>query len=156
MKRIKLTQNKYALLDDSDFQELNNHKWYTIKHGNTFYAVRQSKRINGKQKRIFMHRIIAGTPNGKETDHVDCDGLNNQRRNLRVCTRSENEMNKGLTKLNTSGFKGVSWFKTSKKWGARIYYNGKNKHLGLFKTKLEAYNVYCKASKIYHREFSRI
>ena len=155
MKKIKLTQNKYALVDDNDFEELNKFKWHALKDENTFYTGRKIWDKNTKkQKMITMHRVIMKTPKGKETDHIDRNALNNQRSNLRIVTHSQNQMNKGMGKNNTSGFKGVSWDKNSKKWQANIKENNKRLYLGLFETKEEAYKAYVEACKKYHRDFA--
>ena len=139
MKEIKLTQNRYAIVDDEDFMELCKYKWYF----NGRYAAR-GKYSNGKSKKIFMHRVILKTTNGKESDHINGDGLDNTRKNLRVCTRSQNLRNQNKSFSSKSGFKGVCFNKERGKWHARIWITGKNKHLGYFTEKTEAalsYNV---------------
>jgi len=154
MKKIELSQGKYALVDNEDFNMLDKHKWYANKNGNTFYAVRESKKVEGKKMKIYMHRIIAKTLNNMETDHIDRDGLNNQRKNLRVCSHSENLINRTMLKSNTSGYRGISWSKLSKKWRAVISINKRYINLGSFVKIEEAYNAYCEASLKYHRDFS--
>jgi hypothetical protein len=154
MKKIKLTQNQYTLVDDADFDTLNQFKWYADKQGKNFYAKRNSKTINGKQMIILMHRFIMKTPKGMHTDHIDGNGLNNQRSNLRICTRSENLRNQGKQSDNSSGFKGVSFFKRNKKWVAQIMVNGKYIYLGYFTDKEKASNAYITACKKYHKEFA--
>jgi hypothetical protein len=89
MKRIKLTQGKYALVDDEDFESLNKYKWY-FHQG---YAIRNTKMKFGKRTTIFMHRIITNCPKGKDVDHINMNGLNNQKYNMRVCKRSQNITN---------------------------------------------------------------
>lgn len=156
MKRIKLTQNKFALVDNSDYEWLNNFKWYPDKSGDkNFYVVRNSKDCNGKHKKIRMHQEIMGTPRGMETDHIDGNGLNNQRKNLRICTRSQNQHNRGKYKCNTSGYKGVSWHKVKKKWSANIGVNGKLIFIGDYFTIEQAYKAYCMACQEYHKDFSK-
>jgi hypothetical protein len=151
MKKIKLTQGKYALVNDCYFEKLNRFKWYALKRGNTFYAVRS---LNGKK--IHMHRVILRTPSHKETDHIDGYGLNNQIRNLRECTHSENQRNKVKSKNNTSGYKGLSWCERNKKWLVRISVNSKRIYLGHFKTKKAAGEAYKVACIKYHGKFARI
>jgi len=156
MRKIKLTQNKYALVDETIFDVLNKNKWFAVKSGNTYYAGRNLKVDGGKQKTVLMHSFIVTAKKGLDIDHIDGNGLNNQKYNLRVCTRSQNLMNQGKQKSNTSGFKGVSWHKGHKKWGARIYYNGKNNQLGYFNDKIDAYEAYCNACVKYHGEFRKV
>ena len=79
-----------------------------------------------------MHSVIAKTPKGLETDHIDGDTLNNQKRNLRVCTKSQNQHNRKISSNNKSGFKGVSYNKKNKKWQADIQCNGVKIYLGYF------------------------
>jgi len=83
MKLIKLTQGKFAQVDDEDFEELNKFKWYAHrpKKGNTFYAVRHTRKPSGrgKQTTLQMHRVIMGVHNETVSDHRDGDGLNNQK-----------------------------------------------------------------------------
>lgn len=144
----------YALVDDEDFEELNKHNWYVKKRKDTSYAARNSK-IDGKKVEVKMHRVIMQTPEGFDTDHKDLDGLNNQRSNLRIATRSQNIKNQGTKSSNTSGFKGVSWHKKDKKWQTRIKINGKQKHLGNFTTPELASEAYIAACKEYNGEFAR-
>lgn len=153
MKKIKLTHNKFTLVDNSDFELLNRYKWYPIKSGKNIYVARVSSRKEGKSKTIMLHRYIMNTPDGMDTDHIDGNSLNNQRKNLRVCTRSQNKMNVGKRRDNESGYKGVSWSKTRKKWVSHIWVNGKGYNLGGFDSKLKAYEAYCNACISYHGEF---
>jgi hypothetical protein len=152
MKQIPLTQGKFTLVDDIDFEWLNQWKWYAIKDRNTFYAVRMERSEN-KRKVIWMHREILGVLAGFETDHKNHNGLDNQRINLRSCTRAENQHNRFMQKNNISGFKGVSWSNRAKKWWAQIKFNRRVIHLGFFISKLEAAKAYDNAAKKYFGEF---
>lgn len=152
MKKIPLTQGKFALVDDEDFEKLSKFKWYANKLHNSFYAMRHSKEDN--RKFILMHREILKTPNKKVTDHIDQNGLNNQRSNLRVATPSQNQHNKGGYKNNTSGLKGVMWHKRDKKWFARTKLNGKNIYLGYYTSKELAHEAYVAGCKKYHGKFT--
>lgn len=151
MKYIELTKGKRAVVDDEEYDTLNAFKWYAQKGGINFYACRRSY-----GKLIFMHRSIMCTPKGMETDHINGDSLDNRRVNLRICTSSENHMNRGKNHRNTSGFKGVSFHKKNKKWIARISIHGKYKHLGIYSTPNLAYEAYCDACLAHHGEFANI
>lgn len=131
MKSIPLTQGKVALIDDEDLLKLSKYKWYAHKDGKTWYAERHSERVNGKSHKIKMHRCIITPPHGMEIDHLNGDGLDNRRENLRVVTHRINLQNRHDTK--TSKYPGVSWDKNKQKWRADIRIDGKRHHLGLYR-----------------------
>ena len=147
MKEIILTQGKVALVDDEDFDFINQFKWYAAKQNpiNNWYAFRLVY-INNKPANIMMHREIIKTPDGMETDHINHNGLDNRRCNLRVCTNYQNQANrkKRMTQ-STSKYKGVSWKKSEGRWIANIRINGVNKYLGSYKNEKEAALAYNKA-----------
>ena len=93
MKTIQLTQGQFALVDDEDYDFLMQWKWQAHKDKSTYYATRVEYGKNIK-KGIKMHRVIMNTPRNMETDHKDRNGLNNQKYNLRICTRGQNQTNK--------------------------------------------------------------
>jgi hypothetical protein len=156
MKEIKLTQDKVALVDDENFEELNKHKWCAVKFGLIYYAVRKtSKKESVKEQNVWMHRVINKTPSSMVTDHVDGNGLNNQKYNLRSCTTRENSRNRSSNKNNKSGFKGVSLHKETNKWRARISIGDKNISLGLFDSPKLAHYAYTSACYKYHGEFAK-
>lgn len=152
MKKIKLTQGKYALVSDIDYKYLNQWKWRYHKSKLNGYAKRTTP-----QQSFYMHRVILermGFHIFKETDHRDGNGLNNQRRNLRPSTRSQNCHNLRGHRDNPSGYKGVCWFPRDRKWQVRIYISGHHVHLGYFNNKIDAARVYNKAAKKYFGEFA--
>ena len=153
MKKIPLSQGKFALVDDEDFEELNKYKWTAYGARDTFYAYRNPS-INNGRKSIFMHRQIMNTPEGMQTDHADRNGINNQRKNLRIVTNSQNQMNKKRQSNNSSGFMGVDFHSGTKKYRARINKKGKQIHLGIFNTAKEAAHAYDAAARKYHGEFA--
>jgi hypothetical protein len=134
---------KYTIVDDEDFETLNKIKWYRSTQG---YSIEKSGKL--------MHRVLKSAKKGEYVDHIDGDKLNNQKKNLRICTNEENGRNQVFHKNNTSGFKGVSYDKARNKWFSQIMVNYKHKGLGRFPTKEEAYEAYCKAAKLYHGEFA--
>ena len=167
MKKIKLTQGKYALVDDEDFEELNKHKWYFQKRSINKNSRLKPLRIGcakrgimsgDKQTQISMHQVIMNTPVGMATDHIDGNQLNNQKSNLRICTFSQNSQNRGRDRDGKSGYKGVT-IKTRghcKGIIAQIGINGKQKYIGSFSRVIEAAKAYNKEAKKLHGEFARL
>lgn len=158
MKKIKLSKNKYALVDDDDFGKFSGFKWHLTNHSNrgfTEYIIRRVRLEDGRRKTIYLHREIMAAPTDKFVDHKNGDGFDNRKQNLRICSPAENNRNQSLKRNNTSGFKGVDWVELKKKWRARIGVGGKRIMIGYFNSKLEAIEKYCESSKIYHGEFSK-
>jgi len=154
MKVILLNHGKVTFVDDEDFEWLNQWKWHAKKYHRTWYAQRGGF-INNRQMTIFMHREILKTPLGKETDHKDGDGLNNQRENLRPATKAQNRQNQRPQEGCTSGFKGVHWDRGSNKWRTHIKIKGKQIHLGVFLSEIDAAKAYDRAAYRYFGEFAR-
>ena len=156
MKKIPLTQGKFALVSDKDYEYLNQWKWQTLKcHSSICYAVRTFfLKIERKHKTIYMHRVIAERMNIKNPDHKDTDGLNNQRSNLREATYSQQSMNRNLRSDNKSVYKGVYWRKDTKKWRACITVYTKRINLGCFDAIKDAAKAYNKAAIKYFGEFA--
>lgn len=135
MREILLTQGKIALVDDEDFDRVNQYKWYAQKHpANGRWYARRNESIAGTRTSLQMHRVIMGLEYGdpRQVDHKDRENtLDNRRQNLRV-TLGQNPQNQGLHKDNTSGFKGVTWSKHAKRWQSQIRANDKEIFLGRF------------------------
>lgn len=157
MKEIKLTQGKVALVDDEDFDRLNQFKWYAMRDGCTFYAARG---VGGRKNKAteWMHRVIMNTPVEMDTDHKDGDGLNNQKHNLRNCTRSQNLANKKSRPGSVSKYIGVHKGNNKKKefWRAQLRKNGKSIHVGCFATEEQAALAYNEKAKEIHGEFAKL
>lgn len=158
MKTIKLGTKNSTLVDDGDYEYLSQFNWWLDMCG---YAMREQHlgREDGKRKRkkILMHRIIAQTPEGMDTDHINGDRTDNRRSNLRVCTRRENTRNaRKTTRQTSSKYKGVCWHKRNKIWGAQIRVNGKQKYLGDFKTEEQAAHAYNEAALEFYGEFANL
>jgi len=154
MKLIPLTQNRSAMVDDSDFDELMKCKWFAHWNRDTlsFYARRNSVKVNRKQSTISMHRVILGLTNPKiKGDHKNHDTLDNQRDNLRAVTNSQNLMNRrGAARNSKTGVRGVSADGPS--YRALIWVGGKNLNLGTFPTIALASEAYASANKKYYGE----
>jgi len=154
MKIIKLTKGALTIVDDEDYILLSKNKWHLHSGG---YASCKGTRVNNpKRSSIYMHRLIMGCPKDMEIDHINGNKLDNRRRNLRICTTSQNAMNRTIQSNNTSGHKGVSWCKTHKIWKCYIRKQNKTIHLGHYKNIEDAKKTYVKANKIYHGDFGRI
>lgn len=151
MKEIQLTQGKVALVDDEDFEYLNQWKWHFSKSG---YATRFSPRPF--RFVIHMHRLVMNTPKNLITDHIDGDKLNNQKRNLRNCTVMENSWNQKLNARNTSGYKGVHFHNQNQKYQARIVVDGKKISLGMFEDIKDAAKAYDAAAVKYFKGFAKL
>lgn len=149
-KNIALSQGKVALVDDTDHQWLSQWKWHYHCMG---YAARHI-RCNGKRTTIAMHQMILNPPLGLEPDHINGNGLDNRRSNLRLCTRRQNNMNAKKQAGCSSIYKGVSWHKHSRQWRAQIRINSQQHHLGLFNDEREAAIVYDKAALEHFGEFA--
>jgi hypothetical protein len=153
-RRIPLTQGKYAVVDPEDFERLNKHKWHADRHNNTFYAIRcVSSRKN--RIRIRMHREILRPPDHLIVDHINHNGLDNRKANIRPATRSQNNFNRLIIKRKgaSSKYKGVAWKKSKEKWRAQIHVNGQCKFIGYFEDEKQAAKAYDEAAKKYHGEF---
>jgi hypothetical protein len=147
MKKIKLTQGKVTLVDDEDFKYLNQFKWCARKHRNTYYACRKSKYSNNRN----MHRLIMNTPSYLQVDHIDHNGLNNQKSNLRNCTNSQNQMNMGSI-YGSVKLRGVC--KSNNKFRSYITFNNKTLYLGTFNTSKEAAIIYNEKAKELFGEYA--
>lgn len=146
-KQIPLTQGKFAIVDDEDYDWLMQWKWCAAKQNNgDFYAIRRTSRKPIKRKTIYMHRQILNVNPKMLTDHCNHCGLDNRKLNIRSCTNSQNRQNQ-IPVVGTSKFKGVYWNKNAKKWCTNIYRNYKRYHLGYFENEIDAAKVYDKKAK---------
>lgn len=160
MKQIPLTQNKFAIVDDEDYDFLMQWKWRFQKNHKRDggYAIRSVFFYNEKREEdsrtVLMHRLINKTPDDFHTDHINGDGLDNRRENLRTATGSQNKINTKKRPNLTSQYKGVSFVKAESMWRAGIVANYKFHWLGQFKTEKEAALIYNAAAIKYHGEFA--
>lgn len=154
-KEIFLNQEQVALVDVEDYEWLNQRKWRSYKDHNTYYAVRTIRK-GEKWTAQKMHREILEIPKNMDTDHINGNGLDNRKENLRACTNSQNQANRGMPINNTSGYKGVCWYKANRKWQAQIKINKKQIYLGRYSTKEQAALIYNEAALKYHGKFARL
>lgn len=137
----------YALIDDEDYKKCNEYKWFKTNKG---YA-RTYKIPTG------MHRLVMNAQRGQYVDHIDHNPLNNQKSNLRFCTKTQNGMNRIKQKKNSSSkFKGVCWDKFHSKWVVLIKVNTKRKFLGSFNSEIEAAKAYNEAALKYFGKFAKL
>lgn len=154
MKKIKLSQGSYALVDNKDYERVARFNWHADITPYTTYAARNLT-VDGKKTMQYLHRYVLGIKSTKvQVDHRDHNGLNCQRHNLRKATAGQNQASKRKTKLPTSSrFKGVCWCKQHSMWKAQIDSKGKHYNLGLFKVEKEAAKAYQRAAKNLHKQF---
>lgn len=160
MARIELTGGLFALVDEGDLDWLIAHRWQPLKRpqSSVTYASRIAQE-GGRRKNLLMHREIAKRAGleieGKQVDHVNGDGLDNRRANLRSATVSQNSQNRKRKRDGCSSrFKGVYWDRLYRKWFAAIYVTGKRIKLGSFSSETDAAQAYAKAARIYFGEFA--
>ncbi len=154
MKKIPLTQGKFALIDDEGFEEISKYKWCAHKNGHgQIYAVTNIK-IGKKYATQRLHRLIMGLAPGDKriVDHINRDFYDYRRINLRLCNHGQSLANRGP--WGAGQFKGVSWQKRDKKWCARINKNRKCYYLGYFDDETEAAMAYDKKAKELFGEFA--
>ena len=155
MKEISLPNGSVALVDDEDYNKIVSYpyKWAAMKRKNTCYAKARRLRSNSC---ILMHRFILGEENECQVDHIDHNGLNNCKSNLRLVDSSQQHMNQEKRKDTSSIYKGVSYIKAKKKWQATIKKDYKSKNLGCFDTEKEAALAYDVAAQELFGEYAKL
>lgn len=151
--RIPLTRGLVAIVDEADLTLVEGRRWCAHLKRRTIYAV-----CREAGRKIRMHRVILGVPPGIEVDHINGDGLDNRRCNLRMANRLENTRNRRLDADNTTGFKGIRLkpdTPRARPWEARIPINGRRVSLGHFATAEEAARAYDNAALRFFGEFAR-
>ncbi len=151
---VTLTQGYEATIDAADAELIGRWNWRVLTYGGTCYAARDSME-GGVARTIRMHRFLLAPSDDDLIDHIDCNGLNNRRCNLRLADKYQNASNRGLMRTNTSGFKGVSWSKTRGKWHAKFGARGVLRSLGYYQTAVEAHEAYKAAASAAHGSFWR-
>ncbi len=167
MKLIDISTPKYpntfCKVDDEDFDFLNQWKWnsqvgkYTTYVGRVFRVPYENYPRLSKVSLVAMHREVMKCPKHKMVDHIDHNGLNNQKSNLRICTRAQNRQNsRKVTKTHSSKYKGVCWAKSKNNWRAQIVIPKRIQYLGYFSDEKEAALAYNKAAKQFFGKFACI
>ena len=150
---IRLTQGQFAVVDDDDFEWLNQYEWYAVKEDRSYYAARTIYEKGRVIQRQMQMEILGGVNGVDLVDHKNHNGLHNYRSNIRFCTFQQNLMNHKPKKL-TSNFKGVHWSNRSKKWASSIGFNYKTIHIGYFNSEEDAARAYDTKAKELHGEFA--
>ena len=147
MKHIQLTQGQVALIDDADFRQLVQQKWYAVKKRRRYYAY--------TKRSTPMTHLLLHPPKGYVADHINGDTLDNRRSNLRICTQRENKLNAGARRNSKSGYRGVTYKPHARGWMAQIQEHGKFHFLGYYKTATEAALAYDQKALELRGEFAR-
>ncbi len=149
-KRIELTFGKWAIIDAADYYRVKDFKWCAVQKGPTFYA--KTLRTNGSH--LSLHRLITNAPKHLVVDHINHNGLDNRRSNLRLCTPAQNQQNKRPQAGGTSRHKGVHWDKKRKKYIAQIGHKSKRYTIGRFDNEDDAGRAYDKKAKELFGEYA--
>lgn len=147
-KEIPLSQGKVAFVDDEDYTLVTQHQWRHLNRGSGYAIAKASG------KPIYMHRLVTHAPQGMEVDHINGNGLDNQKSNLRVCAQAENLKHQRRARNNTSGYKGVTWDASQGKWFVEIMSDRRRYYIGRFTSVTDAARAYDAAARQYHGEFA--
>jgi len=157
-RRIRLTRGQFAIVDPEDYERLRRYKWYAVQGPRTFYAVHSlTNGKKAKRKNAYMHHMVIRIPPGMFCDHINGNGLDNRRANLRPATHTQNVWNRRKFNVDSrSKYKGVDWAKDMKRWRARIRVNGKRIYLGSFADETDAAKAYDNAARNHHGQFASL
>jgi hypothetical protein len=144
---IEVDKDVWTKVCKCHYPKIKDLAWYYTKRGYVEY----NKKGLGAMK---LHRVIAGTPDGLLTDHINQDPLDNRCCNLRSATKAQNTMNRGLSAANTSGYRGVFYNKQNNVWNARLGYQGKDINLGSFRTAAEAARAWNESAKKHYGDYA--
>ena len=154
-RRIPLTQGKYAIVDPDDYWHLSKHKWYAAKMNGCFYAVRGIVTKDGKRRHLPIHRCIIKVPDNMFVDHINHNGLDNRKANLRPATHQQNVWNRKLVRKGSkSRYIGLQWDKRSKKWQVNMRIDRQLRGFGSYTSEIEAAKAYDRAAKKHRGEFA--
>lgn len=153
---IPLSGGGVTIVDRDDYDLVKSFRWWNWKTGNSSYA-RTKRMVDSASYCLLLHRIIMNPAPDMQVDHINGNGLDNRKCNLRICTQKENIRN-SRKKSNSlsSKYKGVCWKTREGKWWSSIIVDGHRKHLGYFTAEIDAAIAYNKAASIYFGEFARL
>lgn len=153
-KWLPLSKDRFALIDEEDFERVSPWLWSVCVRQNPYspYALRRQM-----HKTIYLHRFIMNAPKNRDVDHIDGNGLNCRKSNLRVCTHAQNQYNyTKCAKRTTSKFKGVHIDRDDGRWISRIKFKGKSINIGVFDTQEQAAHEYDKAAVSYFGKYAKL
>ena len=154
--RVPLSDGNFVTIDETDHPLVSQFSWRPLRGKTTTYAVTWPKGQRKTRKVLLLHRLLLDAQPHEEIDHRDRDGLNCTRKNLRHATRQQNNRNQGLSKINTSGYKGVCWDKSRGLWQANIKDQGKTLYLGRFSDPVAAARAYDTKARELSGAFARL
>jgi hypothetical protein len=151
MKQIHLASGHVALIDDDDLERVSLYKWRAQPHPTTVYVV-----AHGKPKGLRLHRFVMNAPDGVIVDHINGNGLDCRKNNLRFATYSQNSQNSQRRRHSLSQYKGITWVPARQRWVAQIWINNRRERLGIFTNEIDAAKTYDAAALFYFGEFARV
>ena len=155
MREIELTQGKVTLVDDADYEWLSSWKWCANTNGSRSHWYARRNCYDGPHRTtVRIHRVIMDAQPGEQVDHINRNGLDNRRENLRICSHSENQHNAAKRRGCSSRYKGIYWHKGHGKWVAQVGLTGSRHHLGYFVNEIDAAHAYDDAARELHGEFA--
>lgn len=156
MRYLHLTKGKVAQIDDQDWNKISHLKWSAQRRGRLWYAATYVKDDDKNYHPVYLHRFILDAPSGVQVDHIDGNGLNCTRKNLRLASAVQNRRNSKRYANNKTGYKGVMFYKRDHNYRAYIKVGTRQIHLGYYPTPEQAARAYDRAALEHFGEFARL